>query len=363
MKNYATPSGTSEYKDLMKREKNIHADHFRRFETLELSSLGMGTYLGKPKDYVDQLVIDAVIKSIQNGINIIDTAINYRHQKAERSIRIALEKLNKMGFTRDQIFISTKNGYIPGDADEGLNSSEYIKNVVLKNDLATSKDIINYNCTTIPYLNHQLDQSLENLGISTIDLLYLHNVAESQKETLGDARFYEMMEKCFSFLENKIDDQKIRFYGMATWTCFRLEKSSPSYINLERIIDIAEKAAKRVGHKSSGFKFVMLPYNLLMQEAATLRNQDGKTFFQKARELNIGVFTAVPLLQGKLLRTREIKELQIKWDLNSPAQAAIQYVRSFGIPLIAPLVGQKQPEHVEENLEIVRIPPSEDIKR
>jgi aryl-alcohol dehydrogenase-like predicted oxidoreductase len=361
MNKFATPSGTSEYKNLMNREKNIPEDHFRRFEDLELSSLGMGTYLGKPTDYVDELVINAVTKSIRNGINVIDTAINYRHQKAERSIGKALEQLNNIRNTRDQVFISTKNGYIPGDADERLNSNEYLDNVILKKGLATREEIINYNCTTIPYLSHQLHQSLKNLGISTIDLLYLHNVAESQKETLGNTQFYEMLEKCFTFLEKKIDEQKIRFYGMATWTCFRVEKSSPSYVNLKRIMSISENAAKNVGHKSSGFKFIMLPYNIAMQEAANLHRQDGKTFFQKAREFNLGIFTAVPLLQGKLMRSREIKKLQVKWDLKSPAHAAIQYVRSFGMPLIAPLVGQKQPEHVEQNLEIVKKPPLNNI--
>jgi aryl-alcohol dehydrogenase-like predicted oxidoreductase len=48
------------------------------------------------------------------GINVLDTAINYRCQKAERTIGAALNTLNrKYGVAREELFISTKNGYIP----------------------------------------------------------------------------------------------------------------------------------------------------------------------------------------------------------------------------------------------------------
>jgi len=359
MEEYASPSGTLDYKHLMIQKKDIPQNHFRFFENLHLSSLGMGTYLGKPTDEVDQLVIDATLQSLNNGINVIDTAINYRHQKAERAVGKALKQIGKNGFNRNQIFISTKNGYIPEDADRGLTSADYIEKVVLKNNLATRDDILNQNCTTIPYLRHQLTQSLNNLALSTIDLLYLHNVAESQKEILGDIKFYDMIKKCFLFLEEKIEENKIRFYGMATWTCFRVAEYSPSYVNLDRVNKLALEAAKEFDRKDSGFKFVMLPYNMAMQEAATLPNQDGKTFFEKASELSIGAFTAVPLMQGRLLRSKDIRDIQSQWNLNSPAHAALQFVRSFGMPLIAPLVGHKQPDHVNENLKLIKKSPKE----
>ncbi len=51
---------------------------------------------------------------MSGGFNVIDTAINYRCQKAERTIGVALKTLNrKYGVQRDELFISSKNGYIP----------------------------------------------------------------------------------------------------------------------------------------------------------------------------------------------------------------------------------------------------------
>ena len=60
--------------------------------------LGVGTYLGDTDSVTDQLVEEAVRESVLSGaVNVIDTAINYRMQKAERSIGRALERLSAEG--------------------------------------------------------------------------------------------------------------------------------------------------------------------------------------------------------------------------------------------------------------------------
>ena len=91
--------------------------HFRKpfHVPLELSTVGLGTYIGAPDDQTDFDVYNAVkLMVMSGGVNVIDTAINYRCQKAERTIGAALKTLNrKYGVQRDELFISTKNGYIP----------------------------------------------------------------------------------------------------------------------------------------------------------------------------------------------------------------------------------------------------------
>lgn len=55
--------------------------HFRKpfHIPLELSSVGMGTYIGAPDDQIDFDVYNAVKLMVQSGgINVLDTAINYR---------------------------------------------------------------------------------------------------------------------------------------------------------------------------------------------------------------------------------------------------------------------------------------------
>lgn len=97
--------------------KIVPSRHFRKpfHIPLELSSVGLGTYIGAPDDNTDFDVYNAIKLMVKSGgINIIDTAINYRCQKAERTICSAIKSLiNLQGVSRDELFICTKNGYIP----------------------------------------------------------------------------------------------------------------------------------------------------------------------------------------------------------------------------------------------------------
>src|SRR5437868_3436600 len=62
-----------------------------------LSSLGIGTYLGEPDSPTDAAYTEAVVAAIEGGINVVDTAINYRLQRSERSIGAALRNLARAG--------------------------------------------------------------------------------------------------------------------------------------------------------------------------------------------------------------------------------------------------------------------------
>ena len=50
--------------------------------------------------------------------------------------------------------------------------------------------------------------------------MYLHNVAEAQLPILKDD-FYNRLAIAFEFLEKKVQEGKIKHYGLATWVCFR----------------------------------------------------------------------------------------------------------------------------------------------
>ena len=56
------------------------------------------------------------MRAVELGANVIDTAANYRFQRSERSIGNALRELTEAGgFSRDEIVICTKGGYLPFD--------------------------------------------------------------------------------------------------------------------------------------------------------------------------------------------------------------------------------------------------------
>jgi aryl-alcohol dehydrogenase-like predicted oxidoreductase len=95
---------------------------------------------------------------MSGGINVLDTAINYRCQKAERTIGAALKTLTrKYKQNRDELFICTKNGYIPDDADRGLPASILIQDMLDKN-LITKEDVAaGIHCMHPHYLEHQFE--------------------------------------------------------------------------------------------------------------------------------------------------------------------------------------------------------------
>ncbi len=92
------------------------AGHFREANGgLFFSSIGIGTYLGEPDDATDAAYRDAVVAAVEGGFNVVDSAINYRLQRSERSVGAALQELTAKGFSRDEIIICTKTGFLTPD--------------------------------------------------------------------------------------------------------------------------------------------------------------------------------------------------------------------------------------------------------
>lgn len=353
---FATPEGTRRYVDYASARGRPET-HFRKFDSLWLSSLGMGTYLGGLSPEEDKAVEDAVYNSIKSGsINVIDTAINYRAMRSEKSIGRALAKLVKEGsISRDQIFVSTKNGYITNDGDyPSVDVMEYMQRMFISPGVITANDISSgYNVMNPKYLARCIDKSLMNMHLSTIDLVYIHNAFESWNQDIGRQEFMSMLSAAFEVYEKYRTEGKIRYYGMATWTCFRVSPQEQDYLSLEDCV----KMAVRAGGKDHGFRFIQLPYNLAYSEALLLRSQqvgseNGLTILEAAGRLGIGVFTSIPLFQGRLLKA----QVPDYAGLSATIPKLLQIVRSSP-SVIAPLVGQKRAEHVEENLKISEIPP------
>jgi aryl-alcohol dehydrogenase-like predicted oxidoreductase len=347
---FATPEGTKKFS----KDSTAHPDNFKDFQNLALSNVGIGTYLGNPDSQTDQMVKDAIKKSVLSGLNIIDTAINYRAQKAERSVGNALSEIISEGIAkRDQIFLCTKNGYLTNDADVSQEFWEYVKNEYSQKGVISEGDVSSgYHCMTVPYLEDQLERSLKNLGVECIDLLYLHNPIEGQINDVTKEQFMRNLRSVFELYEKKRSEGKIQFYGLATWECFRVTSESPQYLSLQETV----KLAQQIGGNNHGFRFIQLPFNMHYDQALLKKNQifDGApvSILDAASRLQIGVFTSVPFMQGRLLEPGVMPE----FGGLKPSLRALQFIRSAP-GVLAPLAGQKSPEHVLENMEIMKIPP------
>lgn len=356
---YATDSGTKRYMEYA-IQRGKPSNHFRLFDGLYLSSIGMGTYLGDLSTEDDNAMENAVYESIKSGaINVIDTAINYRAMKSEKSIGRALLRLRKEGIiSRDQVFICTKNGYITNDGDyPSIDVMEYMQRMFISTGIIKPDEISSgYNVLNPNYIERCIEKSLTNMHLSAIDLVYIHNAFESWHEDIKREEFMQMLSRVFEVYERYRSINKIRYYGMATWTCFRVPPDNKEYLSLEEVVNLA----KKVGGKQHGFRFIQLPYNLAYSEALLLKGQNvgtekNLTILEAAEKLNIKVFTSIPLFQSRLLRA----QIPDYMGLTDQVTKLVQVIRSSP-SVIAPLIGYKKPQHIEQNLKIANIPPLND---
>lgn len=349
----ATPQGTARFRDRARDAHAIPAGHFRRGPgDLSLSSVGLGTYLGAPDAATDRAVEHAVSVCLSSHrVNVLDTAINYRFQRAERSVGRALAlAVESGGIRRDEVFVATKAGYLAPDAEAGEPLDGWVDAHLVRPGVLRPSDIVDgSHAMSVRFLSDQLGRSLRNLGLASVDLLYLHNAADAQLPVVGREEFFSRLEQVFGFLEEERAKGRVRAYGLATWESLRARRGDPGYLAIESVVDIA----RRVGGDSHGFAFVQFPFNVAMPEALVLRNQgvggERMTLFEAAGKLGIGCFTSVPLYQGQLARTGPAA------DGLSKAQSAIQFARSAPGTL-GPMVGQKAAEHLSEDLAVAERP-------
>ena len=355
---HATPEGTARYHARL--QGTVADGHFRDFQGLKISSIGLGTYLGEHDAQTDAQYRDAIIRAVELGCNLIDTAINYRFQQSERAIGQALATLFQQGrLQRDEVVIATKGGYIPFDGGPPRTQADwraYLEGTFIRPGVMTYGDIVGgSHCMTPAYLVNQLDTSLRNLGLDCVDVYYLHN-PETQLEEVPRAEFLRRVQSAFQTLEAHVAGGNIRWYGTATWNGYRQPLDAQEYLSLAELASAARAVAGAAHH----FRVIQLPYNLAMPEALSLRNQrlDGQTLstLEAAQACGMYVMASASILQSRLTQGLPEALAQV-FGLDTDAQRAIQFVRSSpGVG--SALIGMKRVTHVEENLAVAKAPPA-----
>ncbi|MGC2205288.1 MAG: aldo/keto reductase, partial [Thermoplasmata archaeon] len=302
----ATPEGTGQFRDRSVDDRHLPLGHFRTAPgQLILTSLGLGTYIGSPDGPTDLAVEQSVAICLTSGrVNVLDTAINYRYQRAERSIGRALERLVAKGeVARDEVFLATKSGYLAPDAESRFPPEQWVQKELIERGVVKPSEIVDdCHAMTPRYLADQFERSRKNLGVDSIDLVYLHNGPDAQLPIVGREEFERRLSEAFGFYEGLRSEGSLGAYGIATWDCLRVPRSEAGYFSLASAVRIA----RALGGEQHGFRFVQFPFNLAMPEAAAVHNQlvgeDRLTLFEAAARLGIACFTSVPLLQGQLAR-------------------------------------------------------------
>jgi aryl-alcohol dehydrogenase-like predicted oxidoreductase len=345
----ATPAATAAYAAGF--PQFAATGHFRKLRyglPLTVSSLGLGTYLGEADEATDAGYASAVGAAIRGGINLFDTAINYRNQRSERVLGGALRTC---AAPREQVVICSKAGYVlPGELPDYLRLG-----LIRAGELAAG-----VHCMAPVYLAHQLQLSLDNLGLEAVDVYYLHN-PETQQAELSREEFYRRLRAAFALLEKQVAQGRIGAYGIATWSGLRVPPDANDYLDLNRMAALARELAGDGHH----FRFVQLPYNLAMPEAYTLLNQtvDKPPYvstLNAAFRLGLNVVASATLMSGRLQSLPAEARAHVQQFLpaaSSDAELALQFVRSTAGVSVG-LVGMASAAHVAQNLRAAAVAPA-----
>ncbi|GCF15016.1 oxidoreductase [Haloarcula mannanilytica] len=329
---------------------------YRRFGDGVVSSIGVGTYLGDPTDERDDQYHDAIVTALESGINVVDTAINYRHQRSERVVGDAVADA---AVDREAITVATKGGFIPFDGERPDNPGAFVRSEYLDTGTIDRSDLVaGQHCIAPDYIDDQLDRSLANLGLDTIDLYYVHN-PETQLQSNSREDVYDQLEATFEQLEERAAAGDINHYGVATWQAFRVPADHDSYLSLPEVVERARAAAATVGNAATHLRAIQLPFNVAMADAFTVESHDGAEGPQSAlwfaHEAGLDVFTSASIMQGQL--AAEIPDdVAAKLSGETSAQRAINFARSAP-GVTCSLVGTGSVEHARENVDAGRYEP------
>ncbi len=316
---WATEKGTARF---AKRHAKHKADGaYREIARMSLSGLGIGTYLGNPDDETDARYIDAIEEAVRQGINVIDTASNYRNGRSEVCVGEALKRLYATReIYRSEVLLASKAGFL-SPATTGF----------------ADADSIACGCHSMApsYLSATIDHSLSAMDVETIDIYYLHN-PECQLQELPKDTVLDRIRSAFETFERAADDGKIRVYGVATWPGLRAALEDNDHMAVADLVAIAEEVAG----KNHRFKTVQMPLNRAMPEAHLVANQkvgdEYVSTLAAAAHFQLVAFASAPLYQGRL----------------ATKGRAVDALRSvMNVPgVTSTLTGMSQLAHVRENI-------------
>ncbi len=283
-----------------------------------LTPIGIGTHRGSPTVRDDLAYFAAIKHAVSGGINLIDTAINYRDMRSEQVVGKAVLSLALEGTPRSSICVVTKGGFIPRS--------------LLKCGRLTESEIAHRHSIKPAYIAESLQQSFRNTELATIDIYLLHN-PEVSLEQGGKKRFYDTLVETFAMLEQKVRSGLIGMYGIATWDGLRVAIDHKRHIDLNRVVRCAEVAAGG----PSNFGAIELPFNKASREAATVRSQSCRGRLVSTLELagyrGLVVLTSRSVMGGTADTARSLR-----------------LIRAYSQVSCA-LVGMRQIKHVNRALE------------
>ncbi len=284
---------------------------------LTTSRIGFGGYR---IDIASEGHRQALVKSLREGCNLIDTSTNYADGGSERLVGSVLGELIKRDeLTREQIIVVSKIGYVQGQNLKRAEVREKAGNPF--------PDMVKYgegiwHCLHPEFLEEQLTLSLDRLGLATLDVCLLHNpeyfLSDAKNRNLSvdaaslkelRATFYQRLQRAFVYLENQVAAGRLQYYGISSNTC-TANPDDPEATSLSHMLEAAQSAASELGQSSHHFRVLQLPMNIFESGALITSNtgiENKQTVLELAKQEHIAILVnrplnAIPAKRGGMIR-------------------------------------------------------------
>lgn len=251
-----------------------------KMELSKISKLGFGAYRVSVKSNRHK---EALIHALQSGVSLIDTSANYTDGDSERLIGEVL-----MEFPHLTPFVMTKAGYIQGSNLKVL--EQLHREGKALDDLVNLSPNLKHSIHP-DFLQNQLMLSLQRLKKDSVDGYLLHNPEYffDQKDQENDPEiYYARIKRAFTFLEEKVKEGKIKYYGISSNT-FITDEEHPKHTSLLRIMGIANEVSS-----NHHFKLVQFPMNMIENGAVSNLIED-KTLLEWCKIFKLETFINRPL--------------------------------------------------------------------
>ncbi len=238
---------------------------------------------------------EAALRSyLDRGGNLIDTSANYGDGAAEELVGEVLRD-----FPREKVILVTKGGYIQGQNMTLAQQRNFPETVQYGPGI--------WHSIHPDFLETQIERSCARLKQDFVDVYLLHNpeyfledIAHRREVTAADHdEFYRRVGEAFRFLEAKVAEGKIRWYG-ASSNNFVHTPTLPTATSVARCFEQAPGLSS--GHH---FRVVQFPLNLHEAGGVLTPNNDGVPALDYCKRQGLGVLANRPLnafRQNELVR-------------------------------------------------------------
>ncbi len=222
----------------------------------------------------------ALADALRGGVNLVDTSAHATDGSSERLVGRMLANLVQHGeLRREHVVVVSRVGHARGVDLQALRSQVPGEDVVELGDGRA-------HCIHPAFLQAQLAQSLNRLGLERLDVALLHDPELfSVDPAFGEAAFDDRLRRAFEALEALVREGRVGSYGVSS-NGFAEPVGSPRATSLARMLELATEVAG-AGHH---FSVARMPLNLF--ELGALQPRDGApSNLEVAAAADVGVLT------------------------------------------------------------------------